>query len=201
MKFQNAIALTGSIATGKSSVCSLLRLLGFSIIDADKIAHEILDEKKDEIIEAFGSQIQTQGKIDRKLLGKIIFNNCDLRKKLESIVHPKIRSKIQDLCVALEKTQTPYIVDIPLFFETKGYDFDFVVVVYAPYLAQQERLVSREGLELEEAKKRIESQIDIEKKKKLANFVIDNSGNLKHLQKEVEKFLEFLRGKYANLKI
>lgn len=91
--FKNAIALTGGIATGKSTVCNLLKLHGFLIIDADKIAHKLLDENSQKIEELFGKQYVENGKVLRKELGKIIFSNEENKLKLEALLHPLIFQK------------------------------------------------------------------------------------------------------------
>ncbi len=202
MEFKNAILLTGGIATGKSSVCNILKLHGFSIIDADKIAHEVLRENTKEIERLFGKEYLKDGEVNRRKLGELIFSDKESKEKLENLLHPKIEEKIKKQALYLEGFKVPYIVDIPLFFETgERYNIKPVVVVYAPKELQIERLVKREGYGLSHAKDRVSSQIDIEEKKKRADFVIDNSKNLKHLQKEIDRFLDFLRGKYADLKI
>ncbi len=202
MDFKNAILLTGGIATGKSSVCNFLKLHGFSIIDADKIAHEVLQREAKEIENLFGKEYVKSGIVDRRTLGELIFNDKESKRKLEELLHPLIEEEIKKEALRLESFNVPYIVDIPLFFETgKKYKISPVVVVYAPREEQIKRLVLREGYDLEHAKSRVDSQIDIEKKKKEADFVIDNSKDIKHLQKEIDRFLDFVRGRYANIKI
>ena len=197
--FEHAIALTGGIATGKSTVCNILKLYGFSIIDADKIAHEVLEEQKEKIEKIFGKEYIKNGKVDRKALAKLIFSNKDAKTKLENLLHPLIKKKIVEESLKLEKYKVPYIIDIPLFFETKNYPIKKVVVVYAPKKIQLQRLIEREGLSEEEAIKRLNAQMDIEKKKKLATYVIDNSKDLKHLQKEIEKFIEKVKNEYSKI--
>ena len=197
--FKYAIALTGGIATGKSTVCNILKLYGFSIIDADKIAHKVLEEQKKTISKIFGKEYIKDNKVDRKKLAKLIFSDKDAKKSLEKLLHPLIKERIIEESLKLEKYKVPYIIDIPLFFETKNYPIKRVMVVYAPKEIQLKRLMKREGLDEVEAKKRISSQIDIEEKKKLANFVIDNSKDLKHLQKEIEKFIQKVENEYSKI--
>lgn len=197
--FEHAIALTGGIATGKSTVCNILKLYGFSIIDADKIAHKVLDEQKDKIASIFGKEYIKENKVDRKKLAKLIFNDKDAKKELEKLLHPLIKEKITEESLKLEKYKVPYIVDIPLFFETKNYPIKKVLVVYAPKELQLKRLVEREGLSIDEAKKRIESQMDIEEKRELADFVIDNSKDLKHLQNEIDSFIQRIKDEYSKI--
>ncbi len=188
---KNAIVLTGGIATGKSTVSSLMKLYGFRVIDADSIAHEVLDNSINEIIQNFGNNFIIDNRVDRKSLGKLIFANKNKREKLESILHPKIKNRIYADALKLEEFNKPYLIDIPLFFEREGiYKIDKVLVVYAPKELQLQRLIKREGLNELEAIQRINSQIPIEEKKGKANFLIDNSKDLVHLQNECERVKE-----------
>lgn len=186
MAYEYAIALTGGIASGKSTVCNLLRLYGLRIIDADAIARQMLDAESQTIADLFGKEYIVDEKVDRKALGRLIFSNKDARKKLEDLLHPKIRSEIERQSEKQDRLKGPYIVDIPLFYETGSYPIEKVIVVYAPREIQKRRLMDREGLSDEEAEARLNAQLDIEEKKKLATWVIDNSKNLKHLQQETE---------------
>lgn len=184
--YTHAVALTGGIATGKSSAASLLKLHGFSVIDADSIAHEILEQESPAIIAHFGDSITAQGVIDRKKLGALIFSDPKAKQWLESLLHPNIREKIAFESRQLESYNVPYLVDIPLFFETRAYPIDRSIVVYTPSSIQKKRLMLRDGLGESEANRRITSQMDIETKKSLATWVIDNSADLKQLQSECE---------------
>jgi len=188
---KNAIVITGGIASGKSTACSLLKLYGFRVIDADKIAHEVLDNSASEIEKSFGQEFVSNGKVDRKALGGLIFANKEQRLKLESIVSPKIKEQILKEAKEQEKLGKPYLIDIPLFFEREGvYDIDKVIVVYTPQATQLERLVKREGLSEKEAMQRIEAQLPIDSKKEKATYIIDNSKDLAHLQSECERVKE-----------
>ncbi|WP_457596380.1 dephospho-CoA kinase [Hydrogenimonas sp.] len=190
MAYKHAIALTGGIASGKSTACNLLKLYGLRIIDADAIAREMLDREAEAVAELFGPQFLQEGRVDRKALGALIFSDATARKRLEALLHPKIRQEIERQSEIQDALGGPYIVDIPLFFETGSYPIDKVVVVYAPREVQKERLIKREGLSEAEAEARLDAQIDIEEKKKRATWVVDNSKNLKHLQKETERLFE-----------
>ena len=192
-KFPNAYVITGSIASGKSTVVNLLKERGFSVIDADLIAHEQLEICKGEIVREFGEQILDEAdKIDRKKLGAIVFNEPKKLKNLEQILHPKIKEEILSRATKLEYLGQVYFVDIPLFFEKEDRyaEFKNVAVIYAPKELLLSRLMSRNGLSLNEAKARVELQMDIEKKRKMAQFVIDNSSDREHLKLELEKFLK-----------
>ena len=186
--FKHAIVLTGGIATGKSTVSSLMALSGFRVIDADKIAHSVLDNSQAEIAKAFGAEYITNGKVDRKKLGSLIFADSQKRLELEAIVHPKIKVEIEQQAKKQEVFGKPYLIDIPLFFEREGvYNIDKVIVVYAPKEIQLDRLIKREGLSETEALQRIDAQLPIEQKKQKATFLIDNSRDLIHLQNECER--------------
>lgn len=187
--FKNAIALTGGISTGKSTVCNLFKLHGFLTIDADKIAHKLLDEHSDKIIEMFGKQYVENGKVLRKELGKIIFSNEENKLKLEALLHPLIKKEIIKESKIFEEQNKPYFVDIPLFFEKMHYPISKSLVIYTPKELQIQRLMKRDNIDENEAKLKISNQMDIEEKKNLADMVIDNSKDLKHLQDEVERII------------
>ena len=190
MAFKYAIALTGSIATGKSSTVKLLSVFGFHIIDADKIAHKILDEQHQAIADLFGETLVREGKVDRKALGAIVFADSNKRKALESLLHPLIYKEIERLSTEQDKLGKPYFIDIPLFFEGGRYPIEKSLVVYTTKEQQLERLMKREGYTKEEALNRIQTQIPVEEKRKLATYVIDNSGTLTQLEKECERVKE-----------
>jgi len=188
--FKHAIALTGGIATGKSTVCNLLKLHGFLTIDADKIAHKLLDMHSDEIANMFGTKFVENGKVLRKDLGKVIFSNEEEKLKLEAFIHPLIKEEIIKEAAIFEKQNKPYFIDIPLFFEKMHYPIPKSLVIYTPREIQIQRLMQRDGINEKEAVLKISNQMDIEKKKDLADLVIDNSSNLKNLQNEVERIIK-----------
>ncbi|PUE65847.1 dephospho-CoA kinase [Arcobacter caeni] len=187
--FKNAIALTGGISTGKSTVCNLFKLHGFLTIDADLIAHKLLDENSNKIASMFGEQYVENGKVLRKELGKIIFSNEENKLKLEALLHPLIKEQIIKESKIFEEQNKPYFVDIPLFFEKMNYPISKSLVIYTPKEIQIQRLMKRDNIDENEAKLKISNQMDIEEKRKLADMVIDNSQNLKHLQAEVERII------------
>ena len=218
MKFKHAIVITGSIGSGKSAVCELLRDRGFEIIDADKISHDVLDRCAEQVAEIFGSQYVVQkdaqaenlsshvefddsrdeenltnsrASVDRKKLGELVFKSPAELAKLEALLHPKITAEILSQARALEAKGKLYFVDIPLFFEGKRYKFfDKVAVVYAPKDMLISRVMKRNGLDHAAAKHRVELQTDIEQKRAMADFVIDNSGDLQNLRDKTGSFLE-----------
>ncbi len=196
MAYEYAIALTGSIATGKSTVASLLALNGMRVIDADSISHEILENSKEWVRESFGDAYISLGKVDRAKLGAYIFSHPEAKKTLEDFLHPKIKAEIEKRSEQQDKFKFPYLIDIPLFFENANYPIEESVVVYTPAEIQLERFIKRNGYSKEESLKRIASQLPIDEKKEKATWVIDNSQNLKHLQNEVENFVSKIKEIY-----
>jgi len=185
------IVLTGSIATGKSSTCKLLVESGFVVVDADKIARELINT---EVIEKlFGRTYINNNEVDRKALGNLIFNNADKRELLNNYIHPLIRNEIYKQASSLETKVVKYIVDIPLYFESEYYDAKIVALVYCSREQQIKRLMKRDGLSRHDALSRVDSQMDIEEKKKKADYVIDNSGDEIHLANEVKMFIKYLK--------
>jgi len=185
--FKYAVALTGGIATGKSTVCSLFGLYGFLIIDADKISHEILDRNCDFISQTFGKEYVSNQKVLRSKLATIIFSNQKNKEVLEDFLHPLIKQEIISRAKILEQNKKPYLIDIPLFFEKQNYDINNSIVVYADKQTQIQRLIKRDNISYDEAIIKIENQLDIEQKRDLAKFVIDNNQDLKYLQDEVDR--------------
>lgn len=196
MAFEYAIALTGSIATGKSTVASLMALNGMRVIDADTISHEILDASLSWVAETFGDEYITGTKVNRTKLGTLVFSDDKSKKTLEDFLHPKIRDEIEKCSIKQDSFKFPYLIDIPLFFENGAYDIKDSVVVYTPAEVQLERFMKRNGYSEEDSLKRIASQMPIDEKRDRATWVIDNSKNLKHLQQECEDFVDIIKAKY-----
>ena len=185
-EFKNAIVLTGGIGTGKSTVASFLKLYGYKIIDADEISKQIFEEKKAKIKEIFGTN-------NRKALRDIVFNNKEKLKILEDLILPDVKKEVLKKASLLEKDNIAYFVDLPLFFEKQNYDeFKRVLVIYAPKELQIKRVINRDNVGEKSAKAILNNQLDIEEKKARATFIIDNSKDLKNLQKEIETFLKIL---------
>jgi len=189
MIFDYAVALTGSIATGKSSVASIFRDYGWVVIDADKVAHEVLDREYLQISKLFGKRYILEKRVDRKRLGKRIFSNEKERKKLGTLLHPLIYNEIKQRAKREEALKKPYIIDIPLFFESNRYPIEKTIVVYTPKEIQLKRLMQRDNSTKEEALLRIESQLDIEIKREKATYIIDNSQDFNALQQECDKII------------
>jgi dephospho-CoA kinase len=182
MAFKYAVVLTGGIATGKSTVAKIFKEFGFEIIDADKIAHEMLDLHHEDIASLFGAEYVEEEKVIRKKLGTLIFGNNAEKLRLEALLHPLIFREIERQSLELDKLKKSYLVDIPLFFETNRYPIEDSIVVYVPKELQLERLMGRDESTKEEAQIRIDAQMEIEEKKQKATYLIDNQGDLKALQ-------------------
>ncbi len=192
--------LTGGIATGKSTVAGIFKDLGAKIIDADKIARRAVKKGRptwQKILDYFGKDILLpDGEIDRAGLGKIIFNNPAKKEKLNSIVHPYVFSEMENEMSKIKK-ETPHAIvirDIPLLMEL-GLEKKIspVILVYAPQKIQLERLMKRDGLSEKDAVSRIKSQMDIEKKKKLAHIIIDNTGDIENTKVQVVRVYNALK--------
>ncbi|GAA7545517.1 dephospho-CoA kinase [Helicobacter pylori] len=195
MILKNAIALTGGIGTGKSTTIKILESQGYPILDADKIAHQLLQEHRFKIAQHFGSEILEKDILNRKKLGAIVFQNANELKWLEGFLHPLIRERMLEKAYELKKNHQAYFLDIPLFFEVGGkkcYPVSKVVLIYAPKALQIERLLERDKLKKAEILQRLACQMDIEQKRAMSDYIIDNSSGLKDLNKQVERFLKTL---------
>lgn len=194
------IGITGGIGTGKSTVSNILRNKGYVIIDADIIAREALEVGKpgyDDVIDYFGTDIITYDKsIDRRKLGEIVFNNNDLIKKLNDIVHPHVYNQIKHLIELNSKQNNIIFLDIPLLIEEKdilysnGIIMDHIWLVYADRETQLNRILKRDNLSKDEAISRINSQMSIEDKRKQADVIIENKGDLKELEHQIDDKLK-----------
>ncbi len=196
------IGLTGGISTGKSTVSKIIMEKGYALIDADKIAREVVEINKPayiKIVEEFGESILLDDKsIDRRALGRAIFSNKESRENVNSITHPyifeDIRLKIDELCF----NRNIIFLDIPLLFEQyelwEKYNiiFDEIWLVYLDKDTQIERLMKRDGISKKEAIRKIESQMDINYKKTRSSKTIDNSGDIEYLKEQIDKLLKEL---------
>jgi dephospho-CoA kinase len=178
------VGLTGGIATGKSTVDAVLRELGACIIDADVLAREVVEPGEPaltEIAAAFGPDVLgPDGRLDRKALGAIVFADPDRRRKLEAMTHPRIRERFQQRIDELTARDFRGLVffDAPVMIESGNYrNMDRLVVVIADEPTQIARLMARDGVDRAEALRKIRSQMPLDEKAKLADYVIDNSGN------------------------
>jgi len=189
------LGLTGGIASGKSTVSAMLVRLGAKLVDADQVAREVVlpgEPALMQLSKQFGQEIvKPDGSLDRQALGRIVFTPDKQKlKELEAILHPAIRERMHKQMDAYlaEEPDRLVIADIPLLFETGQESlYDAVLLVYVPKATQLERLMAREGMTSDEAKVRIELQMDMEEKKQRADYIIDNSSTLEHTQRQIEK--------------
>ncbi len=178
------VGLTGGIATGKSTVSALLRQLGCEIIDADLLAREVVEPGRPAwttIVAEFGQGVVTgDGALDRKKLGAIVFANPERRRRLEAITHPAIRERFQARLDELAEHGFTGIVvfDAAVMIESGNYkNMDRLVVVVTDEPTQMARLRGRDGTDHAEGRRKIASQMPLSEKAKLADYVIDNSGD------------------------
>lgn len=190
------IGLTGSIATGKSTVASMFIDIGIPVIDADRIAREVVEpgeEAYKKVVETFGEEILLEDRsLNRPKLGRIVFSDEEKRNQLNSIVHPAIRKKMLEKRDAyLKNGEGCVVLDIPLLFESKLEHFvDKIIVVYVDEDVQLKRLLERNQLTKEEALERIRSQMPVKDKIELADAVIDNNGTIEHSFKQLKEILQ-----------
>lgn len=193
------IGLTGGTATGKSTVGKILKGLGHVVIDADKLSRLAVKEGSKglaQIVSEFGGSIlKESGKLNRKKLGQIIFNDPEMKQKLERIVHPIIHQLLAEKVEAhqlFEKNQY-WFYEAALIFET-GYaaKFNQVWVVHCPLSMQMKRIMKRDNVPLEHAQKILDSQIPNKQKTKQADVIIDTSTSLDELEAKIKVALEFL---------
>ena len=184
-----ALGLTGGIAAGKTTATNILKNLGAKIIDADKIAHKIMEPEGpaySDVVQFFGNNILDEdGSINRKKLGEIVFNNSELRQQLEKITHPIILREIKGKFK--EDSENNTVLVAPLLFEV-GIDnlVEEVWVIYCSRETQIKRLRNRDNITREAAKVRINAQMSLEKKIKQADLAIENEGSLKEFERKLK---------------
>ena len=177
------VGLTGGIATGKSTVAETLRSLGAEVIDADQLARDVVapgEPALAEIVHEFGDVRNADGTLDRKKLGAIVFNDAARRQRLEAITHPAIRRRFLARLEALEARGFEGLVffDAPVMIESGNYrNMDRLVVVFTDEATQRRRLMARDDMAEAEASSRMATQMPVIDKAKLADYVIDNTGD------------------------
>jgi dephospho-CoA kinase len=192
--------LTGGIGAGKSAVSSRLAERGAVVIDSDVLAREVVARGTDglaEVVEAFGDVLTPEGDLDRPAVGRIVFTDEGARRKLEAIIHPRVRARAAEI-EAAAPDDAVVVHDIPLLVETGQADkFDVVLVVDVPQELQVERLTGARGMTDEEVKARIASQATREDRLAAADIVVDNSGTLEQLDRRVDEVWEELSERAA----
>ncbi|MCT4778832.1 MULTISPECIES: dephospho-CoA kinase [Exiguobacterium] len=191
------VGLTGGIATGKSTVSAYLQEQGVVVIDADLVARAVIEPgglAYEEVKAVFPSAF-SDGQLVRAKLGDIIFHDSEKRLVLNELMHPKIRQQMLQQADEYEQAGQALIVfDIPLLLEGDWKQLvEQVVVVYCKADLQKKRLMERNQLTAEEAQARIDSQLDIEQKKRLADYVLSNEGTREALYQQIDQWLETFR--------
>lgn len=186
------IVITGTIASGKSTLCKLLEEKGFVVISADEVNRALLvpKAKNYEAIKSSGdfNDAFINDSLDKKILAKIIFSNKEKLKKLNKLTHRNILDEIEKQINQLDRKVV--FVEIPLFFQMEEkFDADEVWLVVADYQIQLQRLSKRDGIDIDYAKTKIESQNDLTTMKENSDVVFDNSTSIENLRKELENIL------------
>ena len=183
------IAITGSIGTGKSTVCNIIKSMGFEVVDCDKIVHRLYEELSiiSQIEKLFPSAV-FNNKINRKELGRIIFNDKKSKQDLEELIHPYVRKE-------LEKIQGKMVfVEVPLLFESKMEDiFNVVICVACDEKYQLQRVMERNNLDETSAMKIINSQMTMQSKIELSDYVIYNNENINNLIKDTKELINKIK--------
>lgn len=197
------LGLTGGIGSGKSTVAARLAHHGIPVIDADKIGHQLLDQDtavSSAIAGAFGAEVLTEARIDREKLARKVFADADARKRLNDITHPAIVAEVRAQVEALAAAgHTMAVVEAALIAEQGKRDpwLHALILVRAPESLRKERLMLRRGLSEQEAAARIAAQTPPERKLALADYLVDNGGDLTQLHARVDALVEELRDAFG----
>ncbi|GBD65632.1 dephospho-CoA kinase [Tetragenococcus halophilus] len=189
------LGITGSIATGKSTVVNIFKQYGFPVVDADIIAREVVEPNTaglKKVVETFGSSVLcSDGSLNRKQLGQIIFSDTKKRQALNALLAPFLQEAIIEQIKRASAAASLVIADIPLLYEA-GYDkyMDQVAVVYIPEDLQVQRLMKRDRITKKEAQKKVASQLSIEEKKKRADIIFDNQESLSSIRQQIFSWLK-----------
>jgi len=185
------VGLTGGIASGKSVAARVLAGLGVGIVDADKVAREVVEKGSDglqAIVAAFGSDVLTaDGALDREKVAARVFRDPEARKTLQAITHPRIALRSAEHLAALAATDSPYVIyDAPLLVEVGAHrGLDALIVIAADRETQIARAVARDGMARDEAERRIAAQLPLADKVAVADYVVNNDSSLEALENAV----------------
>ncbi len=188
------VGITGGVASGKSVVRKMFEELGAEGLDADEICHRNLDRMREVIREEFGEEfVDKEGRIDRRRLGRLIFQDEKARKRLESLLHPFVEKKLQEVKKRYKDKDVVVVCEIPLLFEVGWEDkFDCIIVVIRDEDKRREFLKREMGLTDEEIEGRFSAQLPLSEKEKKAHWVIDNNGSLEDTRIQVKKIWDRL---------
>jgi dephospho-CoA kinase len=188
------IGLTGSIGSGKSTVANLLRARGIAVLDADAVAREVSSRADvlKEVKAVFGAEYLLDGGLNRPKFAELIFNDPAARRRLNAIIHPKVRQEMLTRQAQLEREGAQIVVqDIPLLFEN-GLEtlFDAVILVDAPLELRVARVLARDQITREQVLARDGAQMPAFEKRQKTRFVLENDGDEAHLEQQLKRVLE-----------
>lgn len=196
------VGLTGGIGSGKSTVAELLAERSAEVIDADRIARQVVEPGTDgltEVVDRFGEQVLTDdGRLDRQAVADIVFADDDARADLNAIIHPRVRRRIAERLAAVAEEEGErnriVVLDVPLLVEGgSDHGYQDVIVVTAPEEVRVQRLVDERDMDPDDVRARIASQASEEERLSVATHVIDNSGTLEELEEQVRQVHDRLR--------
>ena len=193
--------LTGGIGAGKSTVANMFQESGIPVVLADDVGREVASKGSDglaEIVRSFGPDVlDSNGELDRRKLGTLIFNDPDRRRELEGILHPRVRDQSRELFSQLEQAGNQIVVyESALLYETQRHtEMRGVILVTASEEQRIARVRSRDRSEEEAVRQRIKAQMDDEEKRGLADYIIENNGDLHSLRREVDSLISQLLGR------
>ena len=197
------VGLTGGIASGKTTVSEMFAELGIPIVDADDLAREVVEPGTsglEAIVTAFGRGVlDSEGRLDRKKVGDLVFNDAAARATLNDILHPRIGAAGAERIASYEDHHAPYVIyEAALLVETGSHTaFPALIVVSAEESVQRLRLIARDGYTVQEANARIESQLPLAVKTEAADYVVTNNGNLEGTRRQVAEIHEQLCARFA----
>ena len=186
------VAITGGIATGKSSILQYIMMKGYVVYSSDSLAHDVLrNEGKEAVLCEFGRSILgDNGEINRSLLGKIVFNDLDKLNKLNMIIHPYVKQRIEKIIKANPDLDIIFF-EVPLLFEAGMEDmFDVSINIYCDIDTQIERIVARDNRSIEDALNIIKSQMGTYERNRRATYAIDNTNDLEETYKKIDKIIK-----------
>ncbi len=197
------VGLTGGIASGKTTVSKMFADLGIPVVDADDLAREVVEPGTPglaAIVDAFGSEVlDSEGRLDRKKVGDLVFQDEAARATLNDILHPRIGAAGAQHLASYDDHDAPYVVyEAALLVETGAHSaFPVLVVVSADEAVQRLRLIARDGYTVQEANARIEAQLPLSKKVAAADFVVTNNGDLEGTRRQVADIHEQLIARFS----
>ncbi|MGB5282869.1 MAG: dephospho-CoA kinase [Polyangiales bacterium] len=198
------VGLTGGIACGKSTVAKMFADLGIPVVDADDLAREVVEPGTPGlqlIVDEFGEGVlDDAGRLDRKKVGEMVFGDEEVRETLNAIMHPLIGAAGAQSIMAHQDDPAPYLLyEAALLVETRAYEaFSALIVVSADESLQRLRLIARDGFSVSEANARIGSQLAVERKIAVADYVVTNNGDLGSTREQVVQVHEKLASRFAS---